>query len=104
MSSARCLRFLVPALCACALLIPGLSQAQSPSASPSGNMDKSTEGAQPASTGGAASGSPHPPQLDSRQRPITAGGFVSSGPVVFQDVSEKAGITSWTHKMGSADK
>ena len=43
-------------------------------------------------------------QLDAQQRPITAGGFVKSGPVVFEDVSEKAGLTKWTHKMGTPAK
>jgi len=68
------------------------------------SIDKPTEGAQPAPSGGVATGSPHPVQLDSHQRPITAGGFVSSGPVIFEDISDKAGITHWVHKMGSADK
>jgi len=48
--------------------------------------------------------SPHPFQLDAEHRPITAGGFVKSGPVVFEDVSEKAGLTKWTHKMGTPEK
>jgi hypothetical protein len=88
------------------LLTPVLILAQSGSSSsgPGSQIDKPTEGAQPASTSGAATGSPHPLQLDSHQRPITAGGFVTSGPVIFQDISEKAGITHWTHKMGSPDK
>jgi hypothetical protein len=37
-------------------------------------------------------------------RPITASGFVKSGPIVFQDISEKAGLTHWTHKMGTPEK
>jgi enediyne biosynthesis protein E4 len=52
----------------------------------------------------ASTDSPHPPQLDAQNRPITAGGFVKSGPVVFEDVSEKAGLTKWTHKMGTPAK
>jgi hypothetical protein len=48
--------------------------------------------------------SPRPPQLDAQHRPITAGGFVKSGPVVFIDGSEKAGLTGWTHKMGTPEK
>jgi len=36
--------------------------------------------------------------------PITAGGFVKSGPLIFQDISEKAGVTRWTHKMGTPQK
>jgi len=44
------------------------------------------------------------PVLDSEKRPITAGGFVKTGPIVFQDISEKAGLTVWSHKMGTPQK
>ncbi len=53
---------------------------------------------------GASSGTAHAPLLDEQKRPITAGGFVKSGPVIFVDDSEKAGLTHWTHKMGSPEK
>jgi len=39
-----------------------------------------------------------------RTTPITAGGFVASGPIVFQDISAKAGLTHWTHTMGTPEK
>ena len=48
--------------------------------------------------------SPHAPQYDAQHRPITEGGLVKSGPVVFEDISEKAGLTKWTHKMGTPAK
>jgi len=48
--------------------------------------------------------SPHAVQLDEQHRVITAGGFVKSGPVVFEDVTEKAGLNKWTHKMGTPEK
>ena len=51
-----------------------------------------------------AAESPHALQLDEQHRPITAGGFVKSGPIVFEDISEKAGLTKWTHKMGTSAK
>jgi hypothetical protein len=66
--------------------------------------DKPAEGAQPESAGGVNTGPPHPAQLDEHHRPITTGGFVASGPVVFEDVSEKAGLTHWTHTMGTKEK
>jgi len=44
------------------------------------------------------------PVLDSESRPITAGGFVKDGPRIFQDTSEKAGLTVWQHKMGTPQK
>jgi hypothetical protein len=42
--------------------------------------------------------------LDTEKRPITAGGFVDSGPVIFQDVAKEAGLTSWHHEMGTAQR
>ena len=54
--------------------------------------------------GGQATGSPHPVQLDAQHRPITAGGFVSTGPVVFEDDSQKAGLDTWTNKTGTPEK
>jgi hypothetical protein len=48
--------------------------------------------------------SPHAVQLDSQHRVITAGGFVKSGPVIFEDISKKAGLATWTHKMGTPAK
>ena len=60
--------------------------------------------AQTASKSGQEVTSSHPVQLDAQHRPITAGGFVKNGPVVFEDASEKAGLTRWTHKMGTPAK
>jgi enediyne biosynthesis protein E4 len=54
--------------------------------------------------GGSATGGVFAPVLDSERRPITAGGFVKDGPIVFQDVSEKAGLTVWHHTMGTPQK
>jgi hypothetical protein len=61
-------------------------------------------GASQASQGGSATGGVFAPVLDSEKRPITAGGFVKSGPIIFEDVSKKAGLTTWTHKMGTPKK
>ena len=44
------------------------------------------------------------PVLDSENRPITAGGFVKDGPIIFRDISEKSGLTAWQHKMGTPQK
>jgi len=60
--------------------------------------------ASPMQTQSAVStGAAHTAVLDSEKRPITAGGFVEKGPVVFQDVAEKAGLTRWRHVMGTDD-
>jgi enediyne biosynthesis protein E4 len=90
-----CLTFFC--VCACAALLVGLNaqeQGSNPSPSSAGSH---TEGA--VSTGGA-----HPAVLDSEKRPITAGGFVDNGPVVFQDIAEKAGLSNWRHVMGTPEK
>lgn len=55
-------------------------------------------------TGGQATGPIRPPQYDSEKRPITAGGFVASGPIVFKDITKEAGLSGWQHVMGAAQK
>jgi hypothetical protein len=72
--------------------------------SPGQQTEKTSEDAQAPSTGGVNTGPPHAAQLDPQHRPITAGGFVKTGPVIFEDISEKAGLTKWTHKMGTPQK
>ena len=43
-------------------------------------------------SGGSSTGGAHAAVLDSEHRPITAGGFVKSGPIVFKDIAAKAGL------------
>ncbi len=76
----------------------------SPTPSPGQQIEKTSEDAQTPSTGGVNTGPPHAAQFDTQHRPITAGGFVKSGPVIFEDISERAGLTKWTHKMGTPQK
>jgi enediyne biosynthesis protein E4 len=54
--------------------------------------------------GGASTGGAHAPIHDAENRPITAGGFVKTGPVIFLDDSVKSGLASWTHVMGTPQK
>jgi enediyne biosynthesis protein E4 len=54
--------------------------------------------------GGIASGGTHEAVFDAQKRPITAGGFVKTGPIVFMNVAEKAGLTSWHHTAGTPQK
>jgi hypothetical protein len=77
-----------------------VAQSGDSGASPTNPLSQATTVA-PQSGGGVETGPPHPAQFDEQQRPITAGGFVKSGPVILQDISEKAGLTRWTHKMGT---
>src|SRR5260370_14963664 len=56
------------------------------------------------SMGGIASGVVAAPIYDSQNRPITAGGFVDKGPVIYEDATRQAGLSSWLHKMGVPEK
>jgi enediyne biosynthesis protein E4 len=80
-----------------------VAQSSDSGASPKNQQSQATTVA-PQSAGGVETGPPHPAQFDEQRRPITAGGFVASGPVIFQDISEQAGLTRWTHKMGTPQK
>jgi len=51
------------------------------------------------STGAAAKA-----EYDAQHRPITAGGFVTTGPVVFQDISKESHLATWSHVMGTPAK
>ncbi len=54
--------------------------------------------------GGANTGSPRAAVLDSERRPITAGGFVKTGPVIFEDIAEKSGLAKFHHLVGTPSK
>jgi hypothetical protein len=54
--------------------------------------------------GGIAGGLGAAAVYDEQKRPITAGGFVDTGTVVFQDVTKQAGLSGWVHKMGVQEK
>jgi len=56
------------------------------------------------SSSGIATGLGAAAVYDAEKRPITAGGFVDSGPVVFEDITKQAGLSGWVHKMGVPDK
>ena len=60
--------------------------------------------AQAPAAGGMATGGPHEAVFDNQHRPITAGGFVKIGPVVFQDVAAAAGLTRWHETSGTREK
>ncbi|MBZ5725304.1 MAG: CRTAC1 family protein [Acidobacteriia bacterium] len=70
-----------------------------------GSSGQSAEKPPPAAAQGSVStAGAHAPVLDAEKRPITAGGFVDAGPVVFQDIAQKAGLTGWRHTMGTPRK
>jgi len=51
-----------------------------------------------------STGAARAPVLDAEHRPITAGGLVERGPIVFVNGAEKAGLTRWRHRMGTPEK
>ena len=61
-------------------------------------------GMQTAQQGGSATAGEFAPVLDSEKRPITAGGFVAVGPIVYQDITKQAGLSGWKHQMGTPQK
>jgi len=65
---------------------------------------KPEEGAQSPAVGGVNTGGAHAAVLDAEHRPITAGGFVKAGPVIFEDIAEKSGLAAWHHTMGTPQK
>lgn len=85
--------FRYPSLAAAALLaavLPFSSYAQ--------------EAPQTGGGGGNSTAGAHAAVHDAQNRPITAGGFVKSGPVVFEDISKQSGLATWTHVMGTPQK
>jgi hypothetical protein len=53
---------------------------------------------------GMASAGPQKAEFDSRHRPITAGSTVKTGPVVFMNIAEEAGLTRWRNVTGGPEK
>ena len=53
---------------------------------------------------GMAAGTAQTAEFDAQHRPVTAGGFVTTGPIVFQDVAAQAGLTRWHNTTGTPEK
>jgi hypothetical protein len=77
---------------------PGVPAQDKQQAAPQG------KGPEQQQMGSVNTGGAHAAVLDSEHRPITAGGFVKIGPVIFQDIAQKAGLTTWKHTMGTPEK
>ena len=57
-----------------------------------------------AGMGRGGAGSASKSQGAAQTPPVTASGFVDTGPVVFEDATKAAGLSGWTHTMGAADR
>jgi hypothetical protein len=51
-----------------------------------------------------ANAGPQKADFDRQHRPITAGGFVKAGPVIFLDIARQAGLAGWHHTAGTPEK
>jgi hypothetical protein len=88
---------------ACALFVQlGISPAQQPA--PKAQPPAPQVPQQQSGMGGISSAGSFAPVYDSSHRPITAGGLVDSGPVVFEDASKSSRLASWQHVMGTKQK
>jgi len=67
-------------------------------------LAQAPQAGQPSGTGGIATGGVFKPRYDSARRPITAGGTVKTGPVVFTNAAAKAGLTVWHRTSGAPEK
>jgi len=47
---------------------------------------------------GVMTGVAHPPVKDAERCPITAGGWVEEAPVIFSDITDKAGLDKFHHR------
>jgi|CZKZ01.1.fsa_nt_gi hypothetical protein len=82
----------------CSALLIGLAVCAS------GQTQQTAQPAQNGMGGGIASAGVFAPVYDEHRRPITAGGFVDKGTVVFEDVTQAAGLSGWRHEMGTLQK
>ncbi len=103
------LQHLYEAVLLCAALLMGRSNLIAQTVAPSApaqdqKQTPAPEGGAQSQMGGVNTGGAHAAVLDKEHRPITAGGFVKSGPVIFQDIAQKAGLTTWKHTMGTPEK
>jgi hypothetical protein len=97
-------REIILSFTAASLLAAGISVANSQAPQSASPVPLSAGSKPQLPVGGSSTGPELPPMLDAEHRPITAGGFVKEGPVVFQDISQSSGLASWHHRMGNPQK
>jgi hypothetical protein len=62
------------------------------------------EGQNAAQRGGMATGAAHGATFDAQHRPITDGGYVKTGPIIFENDAKQAGLTTWRNETGTPQK
>jgi enediyne biosynthesis protein E4 len=100
-------------LTVCPLNLPSQQAPSKPQPAPAASKDRPVHSQQPVRSqqqqpangmGGISSAGSFAPVYDAHKRPITAGGFVDSGTIIFADASKSAGLASWQHVMGTKQK
>jgi hypothetical protein len=85
-------------------ILPAILSAALAAALPVSLLAQTPPPQQSGMSSGNSTGAAAKPVYDAQHRPITAGGFVATGPVVFADISKSSGLASWSHVMGTPDK
>ncbi|HWG19570.1 MAG TPA: CRTAC1 family protein [Terracidiphilus sp.] len=80
----------------CALLCPATAAQQQPTSQKPAD--------QHAAPSGMAAGAAQKPTIDAQYRPVTAGGTVKTGPIVFENFAAQAGLTKWRNVTGGPEK
>ncbi|HTM18616.1 MAG TPA: CRTAC1 family protein [Terracidiphilus sp.] len=90
---------------ACVIIALTLATAQCQQPQPKApQKPRPTQTEQTGGMGGISSAGTFAPVYDEHKRPITAGGFVEKGPIIFDDVTKASGLDKWQHVMGTKQK
>ena len=98
------LRLVGVVTCAATLTIACIAQPQSAQQAEKDSKQTAPQPMASSQQGGISSAGVFAPVFDAQKRPITAGGFVDKGRVVFEDVSKQSGLATWQHVMGTKAK
>lgn len=81
------------------------ASASGPTAQSGSQARQSAHETKPQAAGtGMSSNSLQKAVFDSQHRPMTAGGIVKNGPIIFKDVASAAGLSRWRHTAGGRVK
>jgi enediyne biosynthesis protein E4 len=87
-----------------AFLALGLTSIQSQQQPTQPQKPMPAQAEQQGGMGGISSAGTFAPVYDEHKRPITAGGLVETGTVVFEDATKASGLSTWQHVMGTKQK
>jgi hypothetical protein len=88
---------LISAALTLSLVSVGLGQSSTPALPSDPSQAQSTNG-------GSSHGPIRTAEYDKNHVPITAGGVVDDGKVIFEDITKSSGLSGWRHMMGTPGK